>query len=505
VAGVVIVVIALASASAAVTGRRTIASVATVSVGDAAVTGPIPDGFLSVAFEYSNVPLWAGPATGSVDPVLVRLIRNLDPVGRPVIRVGGLSTDHSWWPVAGMSPPRGVTYALTPAWAQSARALAQALDARLILGLNLEANSLRLDRVEADELLSLIGRRWLSAINIGNEPPLYSAIPWYHLLNGQVLPWYSKVGAPVLSRRPGWDASTFTTEFQHVLAVLPPRVPIGGPDTEQASWFAAFARLVSPSSRVRILTSHGYGLNNCVKNPANPSYPSVPNMLSAFAAFHLLPGLAKYVELAHRDGATFRIDEMGSITCNGHPGVSDTFSTALWVADALFAVAAAHVDGVNLHAFPGLSNTPFDFIDTPSGWRGEVHPLYYGLLLFADAAPVGSRLLTVATQGPPWLHVWATAGPGPVVHVQLINDSQSGRVKAVVRVPARYGGPAQIVRVSAPSAYATGGITLGGRSFGTETSTGVLPAPVPESVASRSGAHDVSLDRASALLLTVRR
>jgi hypothetical protein len=485
------------------------ATVASVSVSPTVTAGPITSGFLGLAFEYSNVPAWAGsPGTPSepVDPVLVRLIRNLDPVGHPVIRVGGLSTDHTWWPVPGMRQPLGVTFALSPAWTASARALAQALDARLILGVDLEANNLRLDRVEADELLSQIGRRWIGAVNIGNEPPLYASIPWYHLLHGTVLPWYAKQGTPVLSRGAGWGPLSFTDEFQHVLAVMPAGVPIAGPDTEQASWFAAFVRLLSPRSRLRILTSHGYGLNNCVKRPGNPSFPSVPHMLSAFAAFHLLPGLTRYVQLAHADGATFRIDEMGSVTCNGHPGVSNTFATALWAADALFAVAATHVDGVNLHSFPGLSNTPFDFTHAPSGWTGEVHPLYYGLLLFADAAPVGSHLLKVTAAGPSTFHAWATGGPGPVLHVLLINDSIGAPASAVVQVPASYaGGRAQVTRLSAPSAYATGGITLGGRSFGTQTSTGVLAPPIRDALAPSAGDYRVSLHPASALLLTLNR
>ena len=483
------------------------ASTATVSVGTTVTAGPIPAGFVGLAFEYSNVPQWAGAATQPVNPVLVRLVRNLDPVGRPVIRVGGLSTDHTWWPVPGMRQPPGVTYTLTPAWAASARTLAQALDARLILGVDLEANSLPLARAEAGELLSQVGPRYVGAIDIGNEPPLYTSIPWYHVLNGAILPWYSKQGTPVLSRGAGWNAVTFTNDYRRVLAVLPPGVPLAGPDTQQSSWFAPFtARLLARGSPVRILTSHGYGLNNCVKKPANPFYPSVPHLLTPYAAGHLLPGLNRYVALAHSDGATFRIDEMGSVTCNGHPGVSNTFAAALWAADALFAVAAAHVDGVNLHSFPGLSNTPFDFTHTASGWTGIVHPIYYGALLFAQAAPVGSRLLKVTAAGPSTLHAWATEGPGPVVHVLLINDAIAIKSSAIVRVqpPAGYApGRAQIERLSAPSAYATARITLGGRSFGSQTSTGILPPSISDTIARHSGAFRVSLHSASAVLLTL--
>ena len=471
----------------------------------APITAPIPDGFVGLALEYSDVPQWVGSGA-AVNPVLVRLIRNLDPTGRAVIRIGGLSTDHSWWPAAGVHGSPGLLYALTPSWAASARGLAQALNARLILGINLEANNVMLSEVEASELTAQIGRSHIGAFDIGNEPPLYTSIPWYHVLNGSVLPWYDNEGSPVLSRGATWGPLAFTNEYARVEAVLPKDIPIAGPDTQQASWFAAFARLLTPHSRVRMLMSHGYGLNSCVQAPASAAYPSVPHLLGPYAAGHLLPGLVRYVQLAHEDGATFRIDEMGSITCNGRWGVSNTMASALWAAGALFTVAQDGADGVNLHSFPGLSNTPFDFTDGANGWTGAVHPLYYGALLFARAAPAGSRLLTVGTSGPADVHVWATGGPGPTARVLLINDSLSAAATATVAPPAGYASaPAPADALSAPSGYATNGITLGGQSFGAETSTGALPPPVAETVTPRGGRYRVQLRAASALLLTFRR
>ena len=479
---------------------------ANVTISPAPITAPIPDGFVGLAFEYSDLPQWAGGAGGPVNPVLVRLIRNLDPVGRPIIRIGGLSTDHSWWPVAGVTPSPGLLYALTPAWTASARGLAQATDAQLILGINLEANSLRLSQVEAAELATQIGRRYIGAFDIGNEPPLYTSIPWYHVLNGRVLPWYDNEGSVVLSRGSTWGPLTFTNEYARVVDVLPKGVPIAGPDTQQASWFAAFVRLLTPHSRVRMLMSHGYGLNSCVKKPASAAYPSVPHLLGPYASNHLLPGLLRYIQLAHQNGATFRIDEMGSITCNGRWGVSNTMASALWAAAALFTVAQDHADGVNLHSFPGLSNTPFDFTQTSSGWTGAVHPLYYGALLFAHAAPAGSRLLTVGATGPTGFHAWATAGPGPVARVLLINDSLGSAATVVVTPQSGYGSaPAQLEALTAPSAHATTGITLGGRSFGAATSAGALQPPIADTVRPRAGSYRVRLPQASALLLTFSR
>jgi hypothetical protein len=473
-----------------------------VSVATTPVSRPIADGFLGLAFEFSAVPEWVGSGTQQPDPVLVQLIRNLNPVGRPVIRIGGLSTDHSWWPVPGMRRPPGVTYALTPAWAQSLRALAQALNAEMVLGVNLEANSPPLARMEADEFLTSLGRRYLSALDIGNEPPLYPSLPWYRVRDGTIFPWYGDEGTAVFGRGQNWDPAAFVSGYARILAVMP-RVPIAGPDTQQASWFAAYARFLSPHGRVRTLVSHGYGLNSCVTRPASPAYPSIAHLLSSYAIDDLLPGLLPYVGLAHRNGAAFRIDEMGSITCNGRSGVSNTMASALWAAGALFSAARAGVDGVNLHSFPGLPNALFDFSESSAGWTGVVHPLYYGALLFAQAAPAGSHLVRVSVRGPASLHAWATRGPGSAHRVLLINDSATTSASVVVGAASGdFTGRASLERLSAPGASATNDISLGGRSFGTGTTTGRLRPPIRTAVAPHRGAYRVTLPAASAALLT---
>ncbi len=474
-----------------------------MAVAARSITRPIAPGFLGLALEYSGIRAWVGPGTAPPNPVLVQLIRNLDPVGRPVIRVGGLSTDHSWWPVPGMREPLGITFTLTPAWAQSLQSLARAVNAQLVLGVNLEADSPRLAQTEANAFVTWIGRRYIGALDIGNEPPLYPSMPWYRLRGHELFPWYTDIGTAVFGRGLSWGPAAYVADYARILDGLP-RLPVAGPDTQRASWFAAYERFLAPRSRLRMLASHGYGLNNCVTNPASAAYPSVPHLLGDYALHDLLNTLIPYVGLAHANGATFRIDEMGSVTCNGRVGVSNTMASALWMASALFSAAQDGVDGVNLHTYMGLSNGLFDFTDSAHGWTGAVHPLYYGALLFADAAPAGSHLLHVSLSGPTTLHGWATTGPGAVRHVLLVNDSTTDSAGVVVRAPRGVLGtrPAQLERLSARSVSATDGITVGGRSFGAATTTGVLPAPVHDPVAPRRGTYRVTLPPGSAAVLT---
>jgi hypothetical protein len=64
-------------------------------------------------------------------------------------------------------------------------------------------------------------------------------------------------------------------------------------------------------------------------------------------------------------------------------------------------------------------------------------------------------------------------------------------------------GRAALERLRASSAYATSGVTLGGRTFGRASSTGVLAAPVPQSVTPHAGTYSVTLPAGSAALLTL--
>jgi hypothetical protein len=65
-------------------------------------------------------------------------------------------------------------------------------------------------------------------------------------------------------------------------------------------------------------------------------------------------------------------------------------------------------------------------------------------------------------------------------------------------------GPADVQQLRAPSIGATGGVTLGGQSFGAETATGVLAGPAAHrTVAPSGGGYPVTVPAASATMLTI--
>lgn len=485
----------------AATSRRAPGRQIPVTVGATTSGAPVAPGFLGLAIEYSEVPKLAGPTVGSVNPVFRELLAGLNPGGEASVRIGGISTDRSWWPVAGMARPPGILYNLTPRWAQDALALARATGATLIPGIELEADSVRISATEADQLLARIGRRHIQALEIGNEPPLYTGIPWYRVLDGRRLPWFSHSGVPVLSRPLSWDIASFLREFRATARVMP-RVPIAGPALGKADWLDAFVGAFGRRSRVRLITYHAYALNQCIRNPRSAKYPSVPHLLSFEASRSLLHGTADAFQAAERADQAVRIAELGAVTCGGTAGVSDSFASALWLLDALFDIAAHGVQGVNLHTVPGTPGALFDFAHDGRRLVGSVEPIYYGALAFARAAPPGARLLGLTNAGRPNLRAWAARTPAGSVSVVLINDSLRDRTRVALRV-ADASGAASIQWLRAPSAYSTSGVTLGGRSFPTATATGVLAPPVRRKLSPRRGVYDVALAPSSAALVSL--
>ena len=445
--------------------------------------------FLGLSFEYWAAANYAGKKPGALDPVLVQLIRNLMPGGSGSLRIGGVTTDWMWWPVSGVRPPGGVNYSLTTSRLEVLGELARAVGARLILGLNFEANSTAVAKAEEAAMLKVIGRKSIEAFELGNEPELYSSFPWY----------YAADGAGVVGRPNGWDFSTFTADYEQVAAALGP-VPLAGPTIGSLPW-VDLSQFLTAGPRISLVTLHRYPLWGCFNQTAADTYPTLGNLLSESSSGGLAESLAPFVATAHAHGLKLRNDEMNSVSCGNAAGVSDVFGSALWALDALFQMARVGVDGVNIHTAPTYPDRLFVTKKVHGRWHAVVEPEYYGLLMFAQAAPAGSRLLKVSgTNGD--LRAWATQAPDGRIRVVLINDDTTHSGTLAVRVPGARGA-ATVERLEAPSVHAKGGVTLGGGTFGAVTTTGVLPRTAPVVLEPHAGDYDLRLPAASAAMLTL--
>jgi hypothetical protein len=401
-----------------------------------------------------------------------------------------VTTDWTWWPVAGVARPGGVNYTLTRRRLEVMGALAQAVGARLILGLNFEANSRVLAAAQEQAMLKFIGPRRIDAFELGNEPELYSSFTWYRKPDG----------TSVLGRRAGWDFASFTQDFARVAAAIG-HAPLVGPTVGGLSWLN-LGQFLAAERRLALVSLHRYPLFGCFNSPASPTYPTIGNLLSESASRGLADSLARDVAIAHAHGLPVRNDEMNSVACGNGYGTANVFASALWALDALFQMARVGVDGVNIHTAPVYPDRLFAVKRVRSRWQAMVAPEYYGLLMFAQAAPAGSRLLRVSgTSGE--VRAWATRAAGGQIHVVLINDDTVQPQELGVRVLGA-SGAGTLERLQASSLHATHGVTLGGQSFGAATGTGVLAGPTHNlALRPRTGEYVVRLPAASAAMLTL--
>ena len=475
------------SASQSATAPSATAAGSALTVGRATVGRPIPPGFVGLSMEYRGLEDYVGDDPNALNPAFVQLIRNIDP-DHPILRIGGDSTDWTWWPVAHVAQPPGVKYDLTPDWMSVARALATAVGGRLILGVNLEADNRTIAAAEANALVNRVGRSAIEALEIGNEPELYASFGWYKSVSGKQVP----------GRGPGYDVADYFHDYSNFAAAMP-GVALAGPSSGAATWLAELGQFLSTEHRVRLATVHAYPLRHC----SATADVTIPQLLDDGASHGLAEQVAPYVAVAARHGVPLRVDEINAVTCGGERGVSNAFASALWALDTLFELARTGVSGVNVQTVPNTINEVVGSTYTHGAWQERVHPEFYGLIMFAQAAPAGSRLLQLSGPSHPGVKVWATRALNGRIHVVVINKHLSVGQTVRLRIPG-VSGAAAIEQLRAPSVAAEGGVTLGGQTFGAETTTGQLAGHAETTTLSpSSGIYVVHIPPASATMLTV--
>ena len=464
---------------------------ATVTIGPGTSGQTVRPGFLGFSFEFWALEGYAGTDPTRLDPAFVRLVRNLTGGQSTVIRIGGVSTDRVWWPVGGGLRPPPDYYTLTPRRLEVARALAQATNARLIMGVQFEANSAKEAAAESQAMDRIIGRRLVEGFELGNEPELY-ANRWFYKLNG----------VDVFARPPSWDFQSYLRDYTGVASAMG-NVPIAGPAVGVYSWISHLQQFIL-AERPSLVTVHRYPLQSCSAVPGSFNYPTIPHLLGTTASSGLADALEPYVAIVHAHHLQIRNAEMNTVSCGSHNQVAETFASALWATDTLFSLVNAGVDGVNIHTFDGANAELFSTTQTGSRWHAYVAPEYYGVWLFSQAAPPGSHLLrTSATGRTGALRTWATKAQGGRIHVVLINDSMAHARTVAVRVPGKPTA-ATLERLRAPDVGSRSGVTLGGRSFGSHTTTG-LPHGRSQTtkLAPTAGVFVVRVPATSAAMITV--
>jgi hypothetical protein len=239
--------------------------------------------------------------------------------------------------------------AITPDLLKVLGALGDQLDARFILDLDLEAGSVTIARDEARAFERAIGTDHIRALEVGNEPELYS-----------VLGWYQANGQPVLGRPPGYNLGDYEQDFRTFANSLPP-LALAGPASGSQTWSGNLASFAATAPRLTVLTVHRYPLQRCQIEPGTPKYPTIAELLAPQSSVGLAQSVIPQAASAYSHGESIRVDELNSVGCFGASGVSNTFASALWTLGTSFAMARVGVDGLNFHTLRGAAYGLFSF------------------------------------------------------------------------------------------------------------------------------------------------
>ena len=475
-------VLALAAglaAAAVPAGAATAPQVITISP---TTTGTaLTDASAGLSFEASDLAL-PGFTAGN----LASYLDTISPSS--VMRIGGNTVDETFWTSTGATAPSWAIATITPADLTALAGLAQASGWKVILGVNLKEYDPASAANEAQYAQQALGSS-LQAIEIGNEPDLYSQ--------------YES------------DPSQYLTDFAAYVSAIEqaaPGVPIEGTDEAGApdsSFQQAFvtAQQALPAPQVTELTSHYYPLTSSTCGGS----PTVAELLGTTVRDDESSEAEEAVAAAEPLGVPAVIDEGNSVVCEGQQGVSDVFASALWEIDDQLVMARDGVAGDYMHGTVVQCDTakPLFMYYTPlcaptaaDATAGDLaaQPEYYGLAALRDVG-AGSFL---NLSNPVWADVRAYAvqhsnGTMAVVLDDVDDPSTTGSTTVQLDLPASYGWASQVNLTASGGLTATSGITLGGQAV---SAGGTLAAPAPDGFDVSGDTATVTVPAGTAEILT---
>ena len=410
---------------------------------------------------------------------LIALCRTLGP---GVFRIGANNVDSTFFKREGapalesmqenkyVTDPRTIGPKSVDAFFDFARAASW----KIIYGVNLGAND---PMMAADEAAYAwqVGAKEIIAIEIGNEPNLYSKGPKREGIRP------SSYGYPQYK-------AEFTAAYDAIKA-KDKQIPITGPAlTKSTKWMPLF--MTDFKDRIALATSHVYHLSAPETDPKAQRFTSVEKLLGEKYPDDWIIKLKDATSV----GVPYRIGECNTASGGGKRGVSNAFVSALWSIDFMFDVAVAGGQGVNFHgSFTANNYSPIVFDKKSS--RYVPAPMYYGMLFFSRAAQgrlVASELKTDAN-----FITHSVLGADGKLRVTLVNKDLSKPVAATINAGAKFT-HGQALRLTAPAASATEGVTFAGAAVNAD---GTWAPKSPEALTLSAGQTTVTLPPASAALL----
>ena len=316
--------------------------------------GLSPQGVLRLGGHLSNITDWEG--VGRDDAKQVRGVRH------------GIE-DYWEWPLVDPTVQRNKKGVLTRKALENLCGFLDAVNWRLMYGLNFASGSAERAADEARVVAEVMGSR-LIAFLVGNEADGF--------------------GEDQFFREKGYGFKEYFVEYEAWVATIRAKVPrasFAGPDTSGIAWVKEFATRTKGDAV--LLTSHFYGMG-----PATDPRMTAERLLQKVNVELEEQVVQVHAASAAAGGTPYRMDEGNSCFGGGRPSVSDAYASALWVADYMLHVASAGFVGVNMHGGGMGFYTP---IESSAKVAVAPRPMYYGIQfaqLFAGFAVAQCGLTT---------------------------------------------------------------------------------------------------------------
>ncbi len=461
-----------------------------MTVGSVYAGPPIRAGFVGVTTEFRDMFNEVGTNPSQPDLPFEQVLKNLAPSGGFDLRIGGDTTDWTWWPIPGMAHPPWARFTLTPTWMSVAQKLLEDLQAHLIIGINMEADNPTVAAAEVAAIQAGIGPTVPTTFELGNEPELYSKWPFYIVK--------APARQTVYGRPKSYSFPEITSEWDRIASYLG-GIRLAGVGYSSFRALPHVEQFVRASPDLSLLTLHTYALvpKNCQKGGRLQE----SSLFDNGSLQNLGGAVGSWTALGRQNNLAVRVDEINAVTCGGLANFSDTMGPSLWALNILPLYAQTSVTGVNFETRPNTAQNLIQPTATASGWQVTVQPEYYGMLAFAQLTPPGSRILSVTTM-PNGLLAWAVRTPNRTVNVVVTNITSKAKHVAIQAAGARGPATTETLTSSAKRLTTTAGVTLGGQALSPQTGqlTGTQVRP---QVKPHKGVYDITVAPASATILSV--
>jgi hypothetical protein len=384
---------------------------AAVTVDLGTTVGNIGAGYAGFSYEKTHI---TNDSLNSTNTNLVALYKLL---GSPVMRLGADDADNCNWGGTGGAPaaPSGpnFTHTIVSGMVDELCDFLAATGTQIIYAVNFSSDNVTLSAAEAAYAYgkcpqSIIG------FEIGNEINRYDQGVWGNIQ----AEWESF--ATAITATPGAN-------------LVGPAA--GGGDALSLSTPFAADESKKFGSRLVLLTQHYYAgtANTSTATAARLQTPD-PDSPTSQDGLVGTDSTMNTAATTNKIAMGYRLGECNTFAGHGQSGVSDTLIAGLWSLDLMFVTAEHGGSGVNFHGgekgMDGSNQFYYEPIEELDGVVIQVHPVYYGMLMFGLGG-TGPMVSTTTTTTNPYFTAYTIKANG-FVSVFLDNKNATSGVNATV-------------------------------------------------------------------------